>query len=344
MSTTLGNIDREVFLNGIDITRWVVSLPTLPNQKPDWGQIPSLPLLNITVRSDNFEFHTIHPASFMFQKRLDELSLVVKQQGLVVWSGFLQDAHSDFTRKQATLIGESSIQQQINRSARIDTDLATPARVARNLLVLHNVAVDEISFSVADRILDDIPVRVRVNPSVLEWTGTLGDLLQLLASAGIGRFYLNQQGAIGFDTYILDETPLQSFEINDDITRQWPKITDESMEAMNGFTVKYLHGTEREAGTNEISSMDFGSESSVQIATRAAAAYIGSQWVALSERLYNRVEIAIQKNFNLVVKLGTFIRLNSFLMGLDRTMEVIGIDDGDPRWVKITGRIDKGIV
>jgi len=343
MSTTLGNTERQVFLNGIDITKFVIDLPTLPNAKPDWGQIPSLPFLNITVRSDGFEFHNTHPVSLLYQKRLDTLTLIVKQFDIVMWSGFLQDVHSDFKNKRATLIGEASIQQKLNLTGRIDTTLFTPAIVARNLLVLHNIPVDEASFSAADAILDDIPCRVQLNPSVLEWTGTVADILQLLASAGIGRFYLNQVGEIGFDTYIVDTSPLQALEIFDDRIRQWPKITDESMEVMEGFTVKYMHGEEKEVGGDNLATMDFGSESTIQVVTPAAAIYIGSQWVELSKRIYNRVEIAITKELGWLIMLGSFLRLNSVLLGIDRSMEVIGIDDGDPKWVKITGRIDKGI-
>jgi len=344
MSTSIGNIQRQVLLNGTDITQWVISLPTLPNAKPDWGQIPSLPLLSIVVRSDCFEFHNTHPVSFIYQKRLDTLSLIVKQFDRVMWSGFLQDVTSDFKNKRATLIGEASIQQKLNLTGRIDTELFTPAIVARNLLVLHNIAVDEAAFSAADAILDDIPCRVQLNPSVLEWTGTVADILKLLASAGIGRFYLNQVGEIGFDTYVVNSDPLQALEIFDDRIMQWPKISDESMEVMTGYDVKYVHGTETQAGDDSISTMDFGAESTVQVVTSAAAAYIGSQWVELSKRIYNRVDIAILKELGWLIILGSFLRLNSTLLGIDRSMEVIGIDDGDPRWVKITGRIDKGIV
>lgn len=343
MSTSIGNIERVITLNGIDITKWVIDLPTLPNSKPDWGQIPSLPMLNIVVRSDDSFFHNTHPVSLIYQKRLDTLPLIVLQFGRVVWSGFLQDVISDFKNKRATLIGEASIQQKLNLTGRIDTTLFTPAKVARNLLVLHDIAVDEAAFSAADALLDDIPVRVQLNPSILEWTGTVADILQLLASAGVGRFYLNQAGEIGFDTYVVNSNPLQALEIFDDRIMQWPKITDESMEVMTGFSVKYMHGTESSSGEDNLATMDFGTESTVQVVTQSAAIYIGSQWVELSKRIYNRIEIAIIKELGWMILLGSFLRLNSVLLGIDRSLEVIGIDDGDARWVKITGRIDKGI-
>ena len=342
-TVTTGNETRKVFLAGNEITRWVLDLPTLPNQKPEWGQIPSLPQLSIAVRSDDRAFDVVHPASFLYQKRLDTLTMRVEQFDQVIWSGFLLNVNVDLKAKRTTLVGESILQQKINRSARIDSTFLTPAEAARRLLLLHNVPVDTTSFGKADSILDDIPCRVRVNPSILEWLGTLGDLLLLLASAGIGRFYLLGSGAIGFDSYRLDETPTIAATIDDDDIMQWPTISEDAMEPMNGFTVNHAFGGVSSAGNESISTRDFTAEHAVTMYDDASALYTGSQWVELSNRVYNRLDIAIRKTFGLFLTLQSFIRINSTALAIDRSAEIIGIDDGDKRWTKLTLRIDKGV-
>ncbi len=341
---TVGNTDRIVKLNGIDITKWVIKLPTLPQLKPDWGKIPSLPELNITVRSDDNAFSLQHPVSFVYQKRLDKMPLVVSQFGAVVWTGFLKNVKTNLSKHQSVLVAESALDRKLNTSGRLDSDLLTPARAAQNLLILHGIDTDAISFGKAHAILDDIPCRVRVNPSVLEWQGTLGDLLQTIGVAGIGRYFMTPSGAIGFDSFALDLAPVISSTITDrNIMSPDVKIDDESMDTMGGYTVDYVHGRVSSEASEKLMTMDFTGTRSVSMETPASATYTGSQWVALSRVEYTRMKLAIKKELAWTLTLSSWITIDSTQMGINRSAEVIGIDDSDPRFAWITVRINKEV-
>lgn len=115
------------------------------------------------------------------------------------------------------------------------------------------------------------------------------------------------------------------------------------MEPMNGYSVNYAYGTASSTGNESISARDFTAEHAVTMYTEASATYTGTQWVALSNRIYNRIVISVRKSFGLFLTLQSFVRLNSSILSIDRTAEVIGIDDGDKRWTTLTLRIDKGV-
>jgi hypothetical protein len=339
-----GNLTRTVTLDGIDITDWVISLPQTPQLKPDWGEIPSLRLLEIQVRSDDFAFHPYHAVSLLNGRRYDEMELVVKQYDQVQWKGDLIDARHDGQRKQTTLVGESSLQRQLNRSGRLDSDVLTPSEAVKNLLILHNISVDNASFAAATNLLNDTPVNCRVNPDVLEWQGTLGDLLKMLCSAGIGRLFLTPDGAIGMDSYALDLSPTISVSLDDDDIRQWPKTNDQNMEPLVGYRVTYEFGeTESTDVDNDILSLDFGPTQPVTLTTEAGAIYVGDTWQGLSKRDYTDFVIPLDKSYALVLELGSFITLDSTKLGIDRTLEIVGTDNSDPRWFAITARLDKGV-
>lgn len=340
----MSNLTRIVRLNGIDITDWVISLPKTPLRKPDWGSIPSLKMLDIRVRSDDFAFHPYHPVSLLYGKRYDTIALTVEQYGQLQWSGYLNDVKHEGANKTTSLIGESKLQQALNVSGRLDSTTLTPSEAAQRLLILHEIPVDNASFARATDILNDVPCRVKVNPDVLEWQGTAGDILKMLASAGIGRFYLTSTGAIGFDTFIVDETPTISITITDDELMQWPTSQAKYMDKLVGYKVVYEFDEVSDTDlTKDIISLDFGPTQAVTFTTQGSAVYCGTQWVALSRRDYVDIDFAIEKDFALIVKMGSFITLDSELLGLNRPVEVIGLDNSDPRFLIVNGRFDKAI-
>lgn len=339
-----GNLTRTIYLDGLDITDWVISLPQTPQLKPNWGEIPALRLLEIQVRSDDFAFHPYHAVSLLYGRRYDEMELRVEQFDQVQWKGRLQDARHDGKRKQTTLVGEADLQRQLNRSGRLDSSVVTPAEAAKNLLILHDISTDNASFARATDLLNDIPVSARVNPDVLEWQGTLGDILKMLCSAGIGRLYLTSDGTIGMDSYFLDASPTIALTLTDDDLRQWPKTTDQNMEPLRGYRITWeFDETTSTDITDDILSLDFGPTQPVTLTTLAGAVYVGDTWQALSKRDYTDFTIALDKSFALVLELGSFITLDSDKLGLDRTLEIIGTDNSDPRWFQITARLDKGV-
>lgn len=343
MSGFISNATRTIYLGGNEITRFVTAIPASPTVVSAWGALPDLPPLEIQCRNDNFAFTKAHPVSLLYGRRLATQSVEVKRAGLTLWKGFLTDAKTDAGRRAATLLADSPSAQKINAAARVDTTTTSPADAASRLLKLHNVPIDEASFARAAAILDDIPVEIKVAPSVFDWAGTLGDLLQLIATAGLLRFYLTPSGAIGCDSWAGDDSPTSSLTLTDADLMAMPGTESEESDPFEGYSVQYLYGTEVDGEGERLQSLDFSANSAVQVTTAAGAAYIGSQWVALSRRVYTRVTAPIRKELGPIVRLGSYVTLDSDRLAISRTAEVVGIDDGDKKHTVLTLKIDEGV-
>jgi hypothetical protein len=304
-----------------------------------------LATLSITALSDPPVLVPFHPISVLYRKRPDSIECRVERDNQVVWLGALTDAQADLETKVVTLIADSILAQKIRNNGRIDSSEQTPAKAIEQILALHDIPIDAASFAYADSLLDDIPVRVRVEPSLTEWTGSLADILNLLVLAGVGRMYLTRNGTIGFDTWIEPTAPVTSVEITDNDLRGWPTVEVETAEPLDGYSLEWEFGTDSlNVGVgNNIRQMDFGGNSAVIMPTQAAAIYVGEQWIALSRRHYVRVGLRINPDLAIILKLGNYVLLQSEALGmLNQSGEIVGIDDADPRYTVLTVQVDQG--
>lgn len=328
-------------LDGYDITEWVLQVSHAPAIKSDWGQIPAIPGMSVTVRSNDFAFHPLHPASVLFGRDLTLMKLEVFENDFRVWAGYLTDAQLESQSRQVTLSGDSYLQRWLNMPARIDTTETSPAQAAENLLALYGIPTDSASFGQAKNLLDDIPSLVRVNPAVIDWGGTLGDILQLLASACVGRYFVAPDGSIGMDAYALDMAPIITATFTDRDLLQWPQVSNESIADVEGYAVTFLYGVVADGENRQ--AFDFGAQATVTMSDTGSAVYCGETWQLLSERDYLRIEFHLDRGYGAALPLGSWVRITSDRAGLDAPVEIIGLDSSDARWVRITGRIDKGI-
>lgn len=334
--------EYQVFLNGEDVSSYIISRTKAPQLKPEWGQIPALKNMTLVARSDDYFFHPTHPVSLLHGVELDKINVTMLEFGNIVWRGNIVDTKANLAQYKTSLICETQLQKSLNQIARVDTDLMTAAEAAKRLLALYDIPFDPNSFGKADEILTSIGARIRMNPSILEWDGTLADLLQTISVAGIGRFFLTSDGSIGFDTYVLDTEPTTVTEITDQDLMQHPILNNESMNPIEGYAVKYLNGEET-FGTNR-KSFNFSGESAVIVVDNTTAIYIGETWLNLSHREYLRLDLHVRKEESLIVQLGNYIQLNSVIESINQPAEVIGIDNSDKRWIKFTVRIDKAVI
>lgn len=341
MSEITGNHARRVEIAGHDITNWVLTLPRTPATKPAWGEIVENNQLSITCRSDDGFMVPLNEVSLFYNKRIDEMTLKVFENDILKWSGSVVDVRADLASKRVTVQGDSYLSKRITSNALANTDPQNPAEAVRLLLAQADIDADPDSLSAAASVLEDVPMRLRITLDHLQWAGSLGDILRAICAASIGRMYLTERGTIGYDTWSPVGNPTITFDVTDDLLLRWPVLEDENMDPQDGWKVDFLHGVDEQPGTN-IKQLDFTANSPVQLTTQTGAFYCGSQWVALSLRKYLRVTIHLDRNYILYLHLGRYLSVNSTRMGLFDTFgEVIGIDDGDERWVAVTLQIDK---
>lgn len=341
----LGNDTRKIYFDDIDVTEWCLKIPDTPLLKTDWGTIPSLSNMNLLFRTDDKAFDLSHKASIFFGEKLTDFKVRITEFDADIWEGNLIDAKTNVAQHKINIIGESKLQNQLNLSARLDSNLVNPATAIKNILILHEVDIHYPSFSFAEQILDDIPTLVQVNPDVLESTANLGEILQLLANAAIGRFYLTENGAIGFDTFFVDTSPVITTTLDDLDFLQYPLVENESNDIIDGYSIKYAYDESTlniELGNN-IKTLDFGIESLVSVMDLGTATYIGNQWIKLSARDYTRYTLYVPKELKLALDMDyRWITINSAVLGIEnKDAEIIGLDNSDSRWLKISCRIVK---
>lgn len=345
MSSGIGNETLIVLIGGIDITEFVISAPIAGVMKPDWGEIPTSPALSVLLENLEGQFSPNNLVSIFFGNSVENISLVVFRGGVIRWDGIIDSISIDISRKYATIKGETLLQNALNKSSKVFFGQDTPSQLAIDVLQQHNVPIDTESFQIAEDLLNDIPVQAEIVPDIFDWEGTLGDILQMLAVAGIGRFFYNTSGAIGFDTFnLLDNRP-SAFELTDDLLEQQPSITIEIRDRLRGYKVQYKFGTVEELITgvpfnNPLQTIDLGANSAVTLTGAGSAVYLGERWIEVSETPYYRITLNLDHEMASNLTMNMQFIINSDTLGLfDRKAEIIGIDLSDPKWGIITVRV-----
>lgn len=337
----IGNEDRSFWLDGNDITDRILTFATVPLVKNQWGQIPASAPITLTARTDDFGLTPWHPVSLVYGLRLDDLVLEIRQGGVTRWKGVTSAIDVEPGGQRCSIQGETMLTSRLTRNGRVDTDSLSPSQAIARLLALHGIDTDAESFARAANILDDIPVTVRVRPDPLTWDGTLGDLLQQLASAGVCRVYVRPDGVVGVDTWVPPESSVvTALTLTDDDLMAAPDTTREEADPADGFSVQYLFGTSTDTDSSDVVSLDFGPNATVQIETEVGAVYVGSQWRELQNRRRTVLGVAVARDVGISLMDERFIRVQSTRLAIDFTGEVVGWDDSDPRWVKLTLHVD----
>jgi hypothetical protein len=209
------------------------------------------------------------------------------------------------------------------------------------MLAVYGIATDRASFSMAADRLTRIPVRCRILPSVLTWAGTMGDILQLLASAGVCRFYVLPDGSVGCDAWEPPETyVLPVATIRDRHIMQPLEISHEEAQPVTGYAIQYVGGTDATSDRSDLLALDFGTNSVVQVFDTSATTYIGTTWREYHARRRTVTRMAVRRDFGIAVMSDRWLRVASDVLGLDFFGEVVGWDDTDKRWVTLTLHTD----
>jgi hypothetical protein len=308
--------------------------------KPDWGQIPDLPDLTMGVRNDDNFFSGFRPDSPIYNIQLSTITVTVERGFLPRYKGTVKSLDIDIKGKKASIVVENPLARMINKNSKAYFENFTAPELISKLFILHQIDYDVQSFARATDILNDIPVNCILNPSALDWTGNLADLLQLLSNAGMGRLYTNYNGTIGFETWIKNYSPPVALTLTDDDLMEWPEVDNVIRDRVGGYSIEHLYGTIENKVTQidnrtNIQSMDFGVNSAVGLTDAGGATYIGEKLIEISTYDYYQFCLFINHQKLFAVTMSSGVRLISTKLGIDRTFVVEGMDWSDPKYAKL---------
>lgn len=344
MSNGIGNETLIVEIDGIDVSDDVISAPISLVVKPDWGEIPTSPDLTLTLQNLNNQYSPHNLTSLFPGNKLSDVPLKVFRGGIIRWDGFIDDINIDLTRKYAIIKGETLLQNALNKSSKTFFGANTPSQLAINVLQQHNIQIDTESFQIAEDILNDIPVQAEISPDVFDWQGTLGDILQMIAVAGIARFFYTTDGKIGMDTFnLLDNRP-SVFTLTDNDLEQQPSVTTEIRDSLRGYKVQYKYDTVEELITgvpfnNPLQTIDMGANQAVTLIDLGSAVYLGERWIEVSETPYYRIVLNLDHEIASNLTLNQQFIINSDTLGFTKKAEIIGIDLSNPKYGILTVRV-----
>lgn len=340
---SIGNIGTTITIDDIDVTERVLTIPSAPVEYSWWGEIPVSPSINLQVRSDDLLFHPHHPASLFYDREMENVAVVVAQAGFSRWEGIIGNAAIQPGGRVVQLTCESEFQRRSVRMGQVDSETLTPARAALRMLKLWDIPVDEGSFSTADSILDDIPVKVILAPDSLNTEGSLADILQNLAAAGLLRFRVNQRGEVECNSWTpFPSDPPIAADITDSDLMEHPTLDTIALDPLDGWVIQWMHGEDKDTRQGKrILALDFGPQQNVRMQSAEAAIYVGSQWRELHRQRLGRIRIAVDRELGLGLQGERWISLSSSVLGLTNApVELVGWDDTDKRWMALMGHID----
>lgn len=352
---------KSVLIDGYNIDNHVTAIQSSLAEKPQWGQMQISRQISVQCENSTRLFSPTNQFSILRQKVYSDYTVTIRDKASDrdLWTGVLSNVTTADGGETATLVCDPILQTIINSPGYFSLPENSPAELARQMLMLLNIPVDDYSFGNAHYTLTQYGVRVRMAPSLIEWSGTLADVLQMIASASCGRFYYTTRGKVGFDVFDRDlysrqtaitkhhaefnnySYPPPGYKITDEDITSSPQIDVEASTRQTGYRVTYMHGfVSFNEGTGAVTSFDFGPASPIQMLDAVSATFCGEQWLAMSRRQFMVTTFTIVSPRAAYIQLGDWLRIESARFGISDRGEVVGIDNLDSLDSRITIRSD----
>ena len=339
------NKNRQYILAGYDVTEFIIqrTLPMALLSKPEWGEMPDTPRLDIELFGPRGEFSIRNTNSFLYGKDPTELTIEVRlTQGsseIIEWSGTIETIEENTENYTTRITGISPFQKLLDSPALVTTGDQTPAQLSRNIFLLYNIDINESSYSLADSLQENL-IAAQVDPNLLSSQITLMELQKQLAAAGYGRIY-PVNGEMYYESYT-GVRPTTAFSINERDLMTHPKITTETREAAT-FTVETLFGqvqSESFVTGDSAKNLDFGPNAAVKITSLTGGQLCADQWEKIDKEKAYRIDFALLHELGNYLDLSSYIELTwekGFIF--NEIVEIININRTDPRYTQFVGRV-----
>lgn len=327
----------QFLILGLDVTDWVKEIPSLPISRGEIGSLVELPNIDIIVDNSKQVFTPLNPNSiFITDWRGGEV--IVKRDGSPIYIGELRNVVLQNAGLSATIQSTAKINRILNANLpTYQSAQKTFAELSKDIYENQfNIETDPISYGRSQAKQESLQLQARVNITSYS-ESTLISIQEYLAKAGIcWHYFINQVAYMDFSDPNEVFIPVFTFTDNDIIDIQNYSLQEDN--TYDGYEVITEAGSAKKVGVNMIPTLDATSGKGVVMSTIESGLNWGDTQLLLSNRETYSVQVHLAKrNETGWLKLGSAFVLDSTVFGINKTFQVLGIDDSSQLGPIVTG-------
>ena len=310
----LHNIDSEykVLIAGYDLTKWVIDIPSLPEEKGAIGKVITVPSCTIKFKNHDNIFNPSYKHGFFYGLDYIGLEIEIHHLGDIVWKGFID--RISLNENYLNVYGNSELQKIAQNDALFVIDNKTPAYAAKELLLFYQIKIEALFFACTDirQSKDAIKCSVRALP---DSKITIINLLQQLCDIGLMSIYTENEvcKCIYYNSThgIIEVSPEHIFFI---------EIQDDDSNPFDGYVIQTTGG---DVGFNKenaknIKNINAGSSAVVSINNSVTAVSVGEAWLSYTKTRKRKIKAIISNEVISQVNLHNRIRIEGIVYDITR--------------------------
>lgn len=330
-------------LGTIDISRYVVGLPSLAEQTAEYGQLIVEDLPTMTGENGTGFWDARNPASPFFGSKLSDLPISAARAGVQVWGGRIQGIRADARARTAEITLRSSIQRKLDSGAiyfsGTDTNPSdTPAHIAQRICALYGIPFDSGTFGRSHGIYARDNALISAHLILPELT--VRDALQQIANIGCARVYWDGE-ALRFEAWEQRTAP-PIIMFSDDPANPArlfvpPMVEPLEKQEAGGYSIQWLGGV-APFGAEQLS-ISAGADAPFRIRSLQGAVWFGELWLEYLQTQQKRITFGVSAAYGRALRLGypVGIEYSGGGWGSLETVDVVSIDNSSELVSTITG-------
>jgi hypothetical protein len=333
---------RRVELVGMDVSRWVTSIPVIVPATGDYGQITFTELPRIVGRDvRSFWDQQTQQSPFFGAPHLTDYPVRVLIGTQPVYAGHVKGITSD--GYSATITLQGALQATLESGcvyASPTGGTSTPSSMAREILDLYKIPYDPASFAASHAFYASNSIYCAITQPLPN--NTVQAVLEAIVQTGCARMY-SVNGIVYFDAYQV-RTSLPMFTFTDRRPSRltlWkrPQVTALEKDRMEGYTVQWVGSPDATFNSTKkaIRTLSGKSDAIVQINSLQAADKLGQLWYSYLNTPQNSVTIGVPAAIGKDLRLGYPIGIDYTRYEASITVDITKIDPGNPLITMVTG-------
>lgn len=333
---------RKVYLNDIDISRYIIDIPTVVQTTGEYGQLVVNDIQSMTGNNLNGFWDVNNPASpFYGLNTFDNYMIIIELDDVPVFSGIIKTINADNNTRAAEVVLKSALQIALEHGCiYASTAAESPSQAILNICDLYKIQTDGGSFGFSNSIYDLNNIRIEIR--AIDPFVSVVELIQQIADIGVAKIY-SLNNILYYEVYQpKTSAPLTTFSDNPNgviSIYSHPISGWIEKDAVNGYSIETVAGNatlglESQQGKT----LSCGVDAPIRILDLNTAVWVGDLWVSYLNTAQKRIEFGVPADYGRLLPLGSTIILDYTLRGWEEiTLDVIEIENTSRVISKIVG-------
>jgi len=326
----------QVFISGLDLTKYILSLDSIQTAKTDLGELVEIP--NVGMTGDNTKnIFTPGSPNTIFQSGWMGEPVKVYRDDLLIYSGELRNVDFQSNGRRAKIETTSRVNKILNAAiGSYYHDTASIAEISENIYLQYNIPTDNASYERA-KILQTqwgLQVEARITPSMAM---TVMQAQQWLANAGICRHYFINDTA-HMDIIDPNEVLGYAVEFDDSDIIELSSYSLSEVQPYDGYEVISAAGSFSEPGLNQAPTLDANTDKAFILNNPSGAIKYGELQMEISGLENYRITFSAKRSSKVEwLSMTSTFRVKTDRLGIDKVFKVLSIDKSSNLSATITG-------